>query len=91
MVKLHFIGYLKEKAGAKVIEVELKKPVTFEELVERYLSDDVKSLIKEKYMGFEADDIIIVISGESLDLKGGTKAVIKNEDELFFLPNISGG
>ncbi|MCD6368989.1 MAG: MoaD/ThiS family protein [Thermoproteales archaeon] len=91
MVRVHFVGYLRDKVGTKSLEVRLQNPVKFRELIEKYIGGKVGEFIARKRKGLELDDLIVIVNGQSLDLMGGDEALIKNEDEIYILPNISGG
>ena len=88
MVRLIFVGYFREKIGVKEIEVRLKGETTFRELIEKYVSENVREIFgdDENY-----DDVIILVNGNSLDYLGGFNAKIRDSDIIHFIPFIGGG
>lgn len=83
-MRIRFLGKPKEIMGRE-IELSLGE-IKLRDLLER-LPKEVRDLITDG----ERLKMIVLINGVSAESRGGLDAVISPEDEVFIMPEISGG
>ncbi len=82
MVKVKFFAVLKALVGKEEISIEMKEGSTLQQLIEQ-LKEDLPPLVDIMQKG----GILISVNQEVL----GKEAVIKDGDEVAFLPPFAGG
>lgn len=83
-MKIRFLGKPKEIIGREV-ELDVGE-IKLRDLLEK-LPKEVRDLITDG----EKLKMIVLINGISAESRGGLDALIQPEDELFIMPEISGG
>lgn len=83
-MRVRFLGKPKEIMGREV-ELEVGE-IRLRDLLER-LPKEVRDLITDG----ERLKMIVLINGVSAESKGGLDALLLPDDELFIMPEISGG
>ncbi|MEM0016916.1 MAG: MoaD/ThiS family protein [Candidatus Korarchaeum sp.] len=83
-MRIRFLGKPKEIMGRE-IELEVGE-IRLRDLLER-LPREVRDLITDG----EKLRMIVLINGVSAESKGGLDALLSPKDELFIMPEISGG
>jgi MoaD family protein len=92
-VKISFLSLLKDRFGAKELNMDLEDESTikdlFSKLFEKYGKDIKKLLIKKT--GDLNDQVVIMVNEKNIRSLDKFDTKIHNNDEIIFLPAIAGG
>ncbi|HEA66168.1 MAG TPA: MoaD/ThiS family protein [Desulfobacterales bacterium] len=92
-VKISFLSLLKDRFGAKELNMDLEDESTikdlFSKLFEKYGEDIKKLLIKKT--GDLNDQVVIMVNEKNIRSLDKFDTKIHNNDEIIFLPAIAGG
>ena len=92
-VKISFLSLLKDRFGAKELNMDLEDESTiknlFSKLFEKYGEDIKKLLIKKT--GDLNDQVVIMVNEKNIRSLDNLDTKIHNNDEIIFLPAIAGG
>jgi len=92
-VKISFLSLLKDRFGAKELNMDLEDESTikdlFSKLFEKYGEDIKKLLIKKT--GDLNDQVVIMVNEKNIRSLDKFDTKIHNNDKIIFLPAIAGG
>jgi len=92
-VKISFLSLLKDRIGAKELNMDLEDQSTisdlFAKLFEKF-GEDIKKLLINK-TGDLNDQVVIMINEKNIRSQDNLYTKIHNNDEIIFLPAIAGG
>ena len=92
-VKISFLSLLKDRIGAKELNMDLEDESTindvFVKLFEKYGEDIEKVLIKKT--GDLNDQVVILLNEKNIRSLDKLDTKIRNNDEIILLPAIAGG
>ncbi len=92
-VKISFLSLLKDRFGAKELNMDLEDESTikdlFSKLFEKYGEDIKKLLIKKT--GDLNDQVVIMVNETNIRSLDKFDTKIHNNDKIIFLPAIAGG
>ena len=93
-MKIKFLAVLKGLASKEEEELELKRPVTLNELVKKVAERQGEAFRRRFFdpeEGWLRPDIMVFINGTDYRLVGGRKAEIRDGFEVIFFPTVHGG
>ncbi len=92
-VKISFLSLLKDRFGAKELNMDLEDESTikdlFSKLFEKY-GEDIKNVLVKK-TGDLNDHVVIMLNEKNIRSLEELNTKIQNKDELILLPAIAGG
>ena len=94
LVKVEYLGYIKEFTGKQVEEVEVEKDDPLKELL-IILAEKYRKPFKESVYEKGDEDLkpnfTVTINGHSLNKMNGIKTKLKQGDHIILLPVLVGG
>ncbi len=92
-VKISFLSLLKDRFGAKELNMDLEDESTikdlFSKLFEKY-GEDIKKLLIKKTNDLN-DQVVIMVNEKNIRSLDKFDTRIHNNDKIIFLPAIAGG
>jgi molybdopterin synthase sulfur carrier subunit len=92
-VKARFVGSLRSLSGEEIVTLEIQKSLSLKDIMERITEK------KPKLSGTFAlsqpeklrTAVLILVNGKEISILKGLETIIKNGDELVFVPVLHGG
>ncbi|MHC1601411.1 MAG: ubiquitin-like small modifier protein 1 [Candidatus Nezhaarchaeales archaeon] len=91
-IKVKFFALIREIAGAKELEIEVKESMRVIDLLE-----ELANMLSEKFRDyvFEGNEVskslIILVNGKGISEMKGLETELRDGDEVALLPPVSGG
>jgi MoaD family protein len=92
-VTVKFIGTLRGISGKEKLTIELEKEMSLSELVKKIVEREPK--LKRALIDPELEDprpnALILVNGREISVLNGLETVVRDKDEVVFVPVIHGG
>ena len=93
MIQIEFIGILQDKTSICQSEIKLNEPITIRTLLQRIISDFPKAndLLLDSESAPLKQKILVFVNGKEINVLNGLETMLKEGDEIVFVPIIHGG
>jgi MoaD family protein len=92
-VTVRFIGALRNASGKNKITTAIKKAVTLREIIKKIVEEQPK--LKRTLIDPELENpnpnVLILVNGKEISVLNGLETMVKDEDEVVFVPILHGG
>lgn len=93
-VNVKFFGVLRKSAGKEKTKVVLEKPANIKNLIQK-LIEKLPKEFEESLLDAELKDprpnALILINGKEINILNGLETILKEGDEITFIPVTHGG
>jgi len=93
VVTVKFVGAFRGISGKERLTVKIRKGMLLRELVEKIVEEQPK--LKRTLIDPELEDprpnALILVNGKEISVLNGLETVVRNGDEVVFVPVIHGG
>jgi molybdopterin synthase sulfur carrier subunit len=92
-VKARFVGSLRSLSGGEIVTLELQKRLSLKEVMKRITEEKPK--LNAAFVLSQPEKLrtalLILVNGKEISVLKGLETIIKNGDELVFVPVLHGG
>lgn len=92
-VSVRFVGSLRNAAGKNKINVEFEKPAKLKEIVDKIV--EKKPKLRRALIDVELGDprvnALVLVNDKDVSVLDGLETVVKDGDEVVFVPVLHGG
>lgn len=93
VVTVKFIGSLRTLAGKGKIALKFETPVPLKEVIQKIVIDlpALESALIDKELGDPRPNSLIIVGGREISVLEGLETLVKDGDEVIFIPVLHGG
>jgi molybdopterin converting factor small subunit len=92
-VKARFVGSLRSLSGEEIVTLEIQKSLSLKDIMEKIT--EKKPKLSGAFTLSQPEKLrtamLILVNGKEISVLKGLKTIIKNRDELVFVPVLHGG
>lgn len=93
VVTFKFLGGFRNISGKSKIRLEFKTPVSLREAIKK-MTEELPALQKaliDRELGDPRPNSLILVNGKEISILNGLETVLKDGDEVVFIPVLHGG
>ncbi len=92
-VTVRFIGVLRSTSGKSKIAMKIKSAVPLRELVKKILEElpKLKRVLIDPELEDPRPNTLILVNGKEINVLNGLETMLKDGDEVVFVPVLHGG
>jgi MoaD family protein len=92
-ITVRFIGALRNASGKSKITMAIKKAVTLREIIKKIVEEQpkLKRTLIDPELENPSPNALILVNGKEISVLKGLKTMVRDEDEVVFVPVLHGG